>query len=229
MSKKNIAFAICVGLVALAAAYCIITDVGTAVGTYIASPDNVVNRFIKDSEGVGEIFVEAGEIVSDSGIGKGFDEIVNKISEEASKEPETVSEKYSAVGKLVRVIDGDTYIINLNGADTKIRLIGVDTPESVAPDDYYKENTEKGIIISDIVKAALKEGDTLYIEYDIGRTDTYGRTLAYVYFESGIMVQEWLLSNGYAQVMTIQPNSKYAENFTAIEETAMQNKVGLWS
>ena len=234
MNKKNIAFAICVGLVAIGAIYCVISDVGAAVGTYVASPNNVVNRFINDSQDVGEIFVEAGEIVSDSGIGKTFDDIVDKYADEVSAEPEIDSTPSSAVnyndkGTVTRIIDGDTYVLNINGAETKVRLIGIDTPESVAPESYYKENSENGVLISDIVKSAIPEGTTLYIEYDIGRTDTYGRTLAYLYFESGVMVQEWLLSNGYAQVMTIQPNSKYAERFVGIQSVAVQSELGLWN
>ena len=132
-------------------------------------------------------------------------------------------------GTVVRIVDGDTYVLSINGEETKVRLIGVDTPESVAPESYYKENSEEGAKVSEIVKEYIKEGDTLYIEYDVGRTDTYGRTLAYLYFESGVMVQEWLLTNGYAQVMTIQPNSKYADRFAEVEQQAMNNGIGLWN
>ena len=141
----------------------------------------------------------------------------------------TTDTTYNAVGTVVRVKDGDTYVLNIDGVETTVRLIGVDTPESVAPDDYDKENTQQGIDVSNIVKATITEGMTLYVEYDVGRTDTYGRTLAYLYFESGVMVQEWLLSNGYAQVMTVQPNSKYAEHFATMESVAMNSKVGLWN
>lgn len=142
---------------------------------------------------------------------------------------EPVQEKsYDATGTLVRVVDGDTYILNIDGAETRVRLIGVDTPESVAPPSYYKDNTEEGVAVSQIVKDKMKAGDTIYIEYDVNRQDKYSRTLAYLYFEDGTMVQEWLLTNGYAQVMTIQPNSKYADKFIEMEQKAMEEKVGLW-
>ena len=158
------------------------------------------------------------------------DEFSRKINEISEKEQSgTYQSSKDDTVTLKRVVDGDTYLVDINGTETKVRLIGVDTPESVAPDNYYKENTESGSLISDIVKDYLKEGDKLTIEYDIGRTDTYGRTLAYLYFPSGTMIQEWLLQNGYAQVMTIQPNSKYADKFVELEKQAMANKLGIWA
>lgn len=141
----------------------------------------------------------------------------------------TTDTEYDAKGTVVRVKDGDTYVLDIDGVETTIRLIGVDTPESVAPEEYSKENTQEGIDVSNIVKDTIKAGDTLLVEYDVGRTDTYGRTLAYLYFESGVMVQEWLLSNGYAQVMTVQPNVKYADHFVTMERVAMNSKLGLWN
>lgn len=117
----------------------------------------------------------------------------------------------------------------IDGKETTVRLIGVDTPESVAPSDYSKENTSDGKTISEIVKQKLQPGDVFYIEYDAAQSDKYGRSLAYLYFENGLMVQEWLLQNGYAQIMTVQPNSKYAERFAEIQHKAAVDKIGLWA
>ncbi len=133
-------------------------------------------------------------------------------------------------GSIVRVVDGDTYVIKIKDEDYKVRLIGVDTPESVAPSTYSKNNTEEGKTVSDIVKSTLQEGDTVYCEFDVNPQDKYNRYLCYVYFADGTtMIQDWLLSNGYAQVMTVQPNSKYADHFVEIQRTAAENKVGLWN
>lgn len=152
-------------------------------------------------------------------------------SETIFDEVSETSDFFSGLKKneVVRVKDGDTYVLSIDGEETTVRLIGVDTPESVAPSEYSKENTSEGATISEIVKQKIKPGDELYIEYDVSRTDKYSRTLAYLYFEDGVMVQEWLLSNGYAQTMTIQPNSKYAEKFAEIQHIAAENKVGLWN
>lgn len=134
---------------------------------------------------------------------------------------------------VVRVVDGDTYYVNMNGQDVKVRLIGVDTPESVAPQSYMdatgKENTEVGEYISEIMKDVIKEGDTLLLEFDVDMYDKYDRVLAYAYFEDGEMVQDFLLSNGLAQVMTIQPNVKYSDHFAEMQRVAVENGIGIWN
>ena len=79
-------------------------------------------------------------------------------------------------------------------------------------------------MVSEIVKQKIRPGDTLYVEYDVEQIDKYGRTLAYLYFEDGVMVQEWLLENGYAQVMTVQPNTKYAERFAALQHIVFEQQ-----
>lgn len=144
-----------------------------------------------------------------------------------SSEASSAEFSFSALTKseVVRVKDGDTYVLRINGEETTVRLIGVDTAESVAPDEYAKENTSEGVMISEIVKQKIRPRDVLYVEYDIKQTDKYGRTLAYLYFEDGVMVQEWLLENGYAQVMTVQPNCKYAERLAELQHIAAENKV----
>ena len=223
--RKPILFIICVLLVVITAGYFVIKDVFTATKEIV---EDIPNSELveKRSEAV-EIFVEMGEYVSDE---LNIPDINTIVS--SSPSTDTTSENnsnYAAVGTVIRVVDGDTYLLNIGGTETKVRLIGVDTPESVAPETYDKENTEEGIMVSDIVKEKIKEGDILNIEYDVSKTDSYGRTLAYLYFSNGVMVQDWLLSNGYAQVMTIQPNSKYADHFAELEQAAMGRGEGLWS
>lgn len=131
------------------------------------------------------------------------------------------------------VIDGDTFIVSMDGYSTKIRLIGVDTPESVASDAYLsssgKENTQEGKDASNFTTDLLT-GKTVWLEYDTGKTDKYGRTLAYVYLDENkeTMLQDVLLEKGLAQTMTIKPNTRYAEHFKEIEATAKANGVGFW-
>ena len=67
---------------------------------------------------------------------------------------------------------------------------------------------------SDYTKSLI-EDKTVYLEYDASTEDKYGRLLAYVYLSDGRMLQEILLSEGYANLMTIQPNVKYVERLTA--------------
>lgn len=133
---------------------------------------------------------------------------------------------------VVRVVDGDTYVVNFDGEETKVRLIGVDTPESVASQEYLdrtgKENTEFGKDVSDYMKGILTEGSILYLEFDVDKYDKYDRVLAYAYFEDGEMVQEHLLKKGFARVMTIEPNVAHSERFVELEQEAMNNGVGMW-
>lgn len=128
-------------------------------------------------------------------------------------------------GKVIRIIDGDTFVCDINNKQTTIRLIGVDTPESVHSDE--SKNTEEGKIASLYTKSLLDE-QTVYLEYDVSVTDYYGRTLAYVYLEDSTMLQEILLREGYAKLMTVQPNSKYESIFLKLEQKAKDEGKGFW-
>lgn len=119
---------------------------------------------------------------------------------------------------VVRVVDGDTVRVNINGEETKVRMIGVNTPESVASDE--SRNTPEGEVASEYTKSLL-EGKQVYLEYDEERYDKYGRTLAYIYLDDGkTMVEELLLEGGYAEVMIIPPNDRYETRFRDIAEEA---------
>ena len=122
---------------------------------------------------------------------------------------------------VVRVVDGDTIV----GKNTKIRLIGVNTPESVHSDS--KKNTPEGVIASDYVKDLL-EGKQVYIEYDKEKLDQYKRTLAYVYTEDKELVNLKLIELGYGECMFYSPNTKYKKMFDEAMEKAQKNNVGFW-
>lgn len=125
------------------------------------------------------------------------------------------------------VIDGDTFIADIDGTETKIRMIGVDTPESVSYDK--NENTEEGMMAAEYTKQLLQDKE-VWIEYDQVPLDRYGRALAYVYLDAygTVMVQDILLVNGLANCMRIEPNTKYANRFAEIQEQARQNGIGFW-
>ena len=86
----------------------------------------------------------------------------------------------------------------------------------------------EGLKVSEHMKDILKEGDLLFLEFDVQMYDKYDRVLAYAYFDDMTMIQEYLLENGLAQVMTIQPNSKYSKRFVELEQKAIKNGVGIW-
>ena len=129
--------------------------------------------------------------------------------------------------EVVRVIDGDTIVVNIQGKERNIRLIGVDTPESIADDDY-KENTKEGTEASRYTHDML-DGKKVYLEYDKEQYDTYGRKLCYVYLgDDKTLFNEILLEEGYARIMTIEPNTKHESRFVAAEEKAKKAGNGFW-
>lgn len=129
--------------------------------------------------------------------------------------------------EVVSVVDGDTLVISVDGNERKVRLIGVDTPESVHVDE--SKNTEEGKIASQYTQNLLM-GEMVYLEYDVSPNDDYGRTLAYVYLDDGeTMVNSLLIEEGMAEIMTIPPNCKYEELFADLQQTARENKKGFWN
>lgn len=123
-----------------------------------------------------------------------------------------------------RVVDGDTLKIVYNEKEVSVRLIGIDTPESVHPDS--NKNVPEGRLAADFTRRAL-EGKEVFLEFDISESDRYGRLLAYVWTEDG-MFNKALLKAGMASVYTYPPDVKYAEEFMELEKEARKNKIGLW-
>lgn len=127
---------------------------------------------------------------------------------------------------VTRVVDGDTFWID-DGSETglKIRLIGVDAPEprnSGKKLKGYFGSQSSGYL------EQLLHGRKVRLEYDVSRYDRYGRTLAYVYLEDGTFVNADLVKKGYATVMTMPPNVRYADEFVKLSEKARKQKKGLW-
>ena len=114
-----------------------------------------------------------------------------------------------------RVVDGDTIIVyDKDGNKLRVRLTGINAPESVHPDEEM--NTEEGKQASEFLKELLEDTEYVYLEYDVEQFDQYDRTLAYVWIEEDgeyLMVNEIMLSEGYAEPVFIKPNLKYADYF----------------
>lgn len=123
-----------------------------------------------------------------------------------------------------RIIDGDTIKIIYNGREESVRLIGIDTPESVHPDS--SKNLPEGQLASDFTRRAL-EGKEIFLEFDVSERDRYGRLLAYVWTEEG-MFNRTLLEAGMATAYTYPPDVKYSKEFHQLEKEARQKQTGLW-
>jgi micrococcal nuclease len=125
--------------------------------------------------------------------------------------------------KVVRVVDGDTVVVRYEGREERIRLIGVDTPETVHPNKPVEAYGEEA---KEYTKKKLEEKD-IQIEFDVKERDRYGRLLGYIWVD-GLLFNDELLKMGYAKVATFPPNVKYVETFKETERNAREKQVGLW-
>lgn len=123
---------------------------------------------------------------------------------------------------VTRVIDGDSIVVT---GDRRVRLILVDTPESVHPDK--SKNSAEGREASAYVKAFLSD-QTVYLEKDVSDTDRYGRLLRYVYLEDGTFVNEKIVRDGYGKIATFPPDVKYKDLILEAQRDAEKNNRGLW-
>lgn len=120
---------------------------------------------------------------------------------------------------LERVVDGDTIIVhNPDGERLRVRLTGINAPESVHEDE--SKNTEEGREASRYLKELMEDVDVVYLEYDEAEFDQYERTLAYVWIDTGdtyVMVNEIMLATDHAEPVYIKPNLRYADTFRQYE------------
>lgn len=127
------------------------------------------------------------------------------------------------IAQVVRVVDGDTIEVNLDGQQYTVRYILVDTPETKKPNTpvqpFGPEATE--------ANRQLVEGQTVRLEKDVSEIDQYGRLLRYVYV-GDLMVNEELLRLGLAKVATFPPDVKYVDRFLAVQRQAQLAGVGMW-
>lgn len=145
--------------------------------------------------------------------------------------------------KIERVVDGDTAIVSFIFDDgskylkERVRFLGVNTPETVHPNkpvEFYGKEA------SNFTKSQLTD-QIVWLQTDVEVKDRYGRMLAYVWlrepteedFDNEDSIREYmfnakLLLDGYAQLMTIQPNSRYSNLFVYFQREAREAKKGLW-
>lgn len=124
---------------------------------------------------------------------------------------------------VTRVVDGDTVIARVGGQELRVRLIGIDTPETVAPDQPVECF---GPAASAFTHRRL-EGRDVELEFDVERLDRYGRTLAYVWL-GGELFNETLVREGYALVTTFPPDVRYVDRFVAAQRAAREQHLGVW-
>ena len=133
-----------------------------------------------------------------------------------------------------KVIDGDT--IQLSNGE-RVRLVGLDTPESSGNPKLRRDSKRTGQDVKAIIEMGKKateftkqlvEGRQVRLEFDVQQRDKYARLLAYVYLQDGTFVNAQILKAGYAQVMTMPPNVKYQDLFLNLQQEAREQRRGLW-
>lgn len=146
---------------------------------------------------------------------------------------------------VVRIVDGDTLVVveewtwgygQVEELEYAVRLIGVDCPESVSPDE--EKNCDEGVVASEYTKSLLSPGDTVYLQIDTSESDQYGRKLRYVWLEephsyqsdteaADKMLNALIVHNGYAQAVEYAPDTAYCSLFSMLGEEAIENEVGV--
>jgi micrococcal nuclease len=126
--------------------------------------------------------------------------------------------------QVVRVVDGDTIDVSINGKKYEVRYIGIDTPELAIfgkPADYFgAEASAKN--------KELVMGKTVELEKDISEVDRYDRLLRYVYV-GDLFINAELVRLGYAVAFPYPPDTQYQDNFMELQNQARASKLGLWA
>lgn len=127
---------------------------------------------------------------------------------------------------MLAVVDGDTIDVNIGGHRERVRLIGIDTPETKKPNTpvqcFGPEATK-------FTKSLLPPDAPLHLERDVVGRDDFERVLAYVYLAGdGQFVNLAIIRQGYARPLTIPPNVAHADEFVAAARVAQADNIGLW-
>ncbi|WP_162149056.1 thermonuclease family protein, partial [Arthrobacter sp. H41] len=128
------------------------------------------------------------------------------------------------VGTVVRVIDGDTLVINFDGEDQRVRLLNVDTPETKHPDKPVEcLGPEASTFLENLTPAGTKVG----LDFDVERTDQYDRVLAAVFLEDRTLVNAEVARNGLGAPVVVEPNREYFDEVQAAYTEASTQQIGL--
>ena len=139
----------------------------------------------------------------------------------------TIATALKANATMVSVVDGDTIDVNIKGHRERVRLIGIDTPETKKPNTpvqcYGPEATK-------FTKSLLHSDAPLHLVRDVVARDDFGRMLAYVYLAGdGEFVNMTIISRGFARPLTIPPNSTHSDELIRAARTAEADNIGLWA
>jgi len=134
--------------------------------------------------------------------------------------------KANKLYRIKKLVDGDTFWLDDGCDGVKIRLIGIDAPESknmfgkIKEEPFGKEAAK--------YLERLVDGKKIRVQFDVDSKDKYGRTLAYCYTDDGIFLNKKMVEEGMAMIMTVPKNVKYQEILYNAQKKARDNKRGMW-
>ncbi len=129
--------------------------------------------------------------------------------------------------RVVRVVDGDTIVIDRGRGNERVRYIGIDTPESVKPNTPVEFMAKEASAANE----ALVAGREVVLEQDVSNTDRYDRLLRYIWLREGdgwVFVNLELVRRGFAQVATYPPDVRWTDTFLSAQQDARDAGRGLW-
>lgn len=164
-------------------------------------------------------------ITSSSDLSK--DKVIDTFKSVTNFHQQPIQELAKEQVEIVRVVDGDTVVVKFNdGTTEKVRMLLVDTPESVHP---TKGAQPFGKEASNYTKKMLAEGKKVTLEIGNPERDKYNRLLGYIWVD-GINFNKKLIEEGYARVAYVEPpNTKYLDEFYEAQERAKSQKSRIWS
>lgn len=130
------------------------------------------------------------------------------------------------VARVIKVVDGDTLEVELDTGRERVRLLGIDTPETVHP---TKPVECFGPEASSRMKELAPPGTELKLERDAELRDRFGRLLAYAYLPDGTFINRSMVADGFATTLFIDPNRAHRQDLSAAEADARSQGRGLWS
>ncbi len=140
---------------------------------------------------------------------------------------ETVASASAQLYPVSRIVDGDTIDVDMNGTVTRIRLVGVDTPELLDP----RKPVECFAREASAYLSSLLTGTSVRLEPDPTQDDKdkYDRLLRYVYLPDGSLVNRMLIAGGYAHEYTYDRPYRFMDIFKESENEARTANRGLWN
>jgi micrococcal nuclease len=197
----------------------ILIALGIAIFTLISS------RYLREDERLEQQSLTSEKVQSEKG-SDNIGQVSNPIEDSITTPIELIA------ANVIRVVDGDTIQVSIDDTTYRVRLIGINTPESTTKKEPYGKEA------SDFTKSQL-EGKIVYLEKDVSDTDRFGRSLRYVWLEPPTELSETeirdkmfnavLAVGGYAQQATYPPDVKYVDYFKKFAAEARSENKGLWA